>query len=133
MATKTRKTKNKTTPKFAPEHYFVVVYTDKGFTIDGETASAVFHEGTVYVGDGKWEYCDRLGDEVEKQDVEAFNLLHHALTKLNKTKPKRKYAKVSEAKKCDHPISTWEHRYAEDSKLGDYYTCGLCGEVTQVG
>ena len=38
-----------------------------------------------------------------------------------------------ERQTCDHPIDTWEHRYDEDSKLGDYYTCGLCGELTQVG
>lgn len=34
---------------------------------------------------------------------------------------------------CLHPIGTWQHHYDPDSTLGDYYTCGDCGEITQVG
>ena len=34
---------------------------------------------------------------------------------------------------CPHPIDEWEHGYDEDSALGDYYWCGRCGELTQVG
>lgn len=34
---------------------------------------------------------------------------------------------------CSHPVETWHHHYDPDSRLGDYYTCGKCGEITQVG
>lgn len=34
---------------------------------------------------------------------------------------------------CSHPIETWEHHFDPTTTLGDYYTCGVCGELTQVG
>lgn len=34
---------------------------------------------------------------------------------------------------CEHPIDTWHHHYDPTTTLGDYYTCGVCGELTQVG
>lgn len=39
----------------------------------------------------------------------------------------------NELTECSHPIETWEHHYDPDTTLGDYYTCGDCGELTQVG
>lgn len=34
--------------------------------------------------------------------------------------------------KCDHS-GDWDHHYDPDSRLGDYYTCSDCGDLTQVG
>ncbi len=34
---------------------------------------------------------------------------------------------------CQHPIDKWVHGYDPKSRLGDFYNCGLCGELTQVG
>lgn len=34
---------------------------------------------------------------------------------------------------CSHPIDTWKHHFDPTTTLGDYYTCGVCGELTQVG
>lgn len=35
----------------------------------------------------------------------------------------------------DHDCSDceWHHHYDPGSKLGDYYTCSACGQLTQVG
>lgn len=112
-----------------PAHHFVVVYDDGYWCIDDDTASIVFPEGTVFLN-GTWDYPDRHND-TEKADLLAHKKLRTALDVLNTVKPKKK--RKRKRKTCKHPIDTWEHRYDEDSKLGDYYTCGLCGEVTQVG
>lgn len=40
---------------------------------------------------------------------------------------------LSMSNECSHPIETWKHHHDPDNPLGDYYTCGECGEVTQVG
>jgi len=34
---------------------------------------------------------------------------------------------------CSCPIEDWVHGWDDDSLLGDYYYCGHCGELTQVG
>lgn len=34
---------------------------------------------------------------------------------------------------CSHPIETWKHHFDPTTTLGDYYTCGVCGYLTQVG
>ena len=34
---------------------------------------------------------------------------------------------------CDHPDNDWIHHFDPDSRLGDYYTCPICGAVMQVG
>lgn len=34
---------------------------------------------------------------------------------------------------CDCDEHEWHHHFDPESKLGDYYTCSACGELTQVG
>lgn len=34
---------------------------------------------------------------------------------------------------CDCEDYEWHHHFDPASKLGDYYTCSACGELTQVG
>jgi hypothetical protein len=33
----------------------------------------------------------------------------------------------------DCGMEDWDHHFDPDSTLGDYYTCSVCGELTQVG
>lgn len=34
---------------------------------------------------------------------------------------------------CDCDEHEWHHHFDPGSKLGDYYTCSACGQLTQVG
>ena len=75
--------------------------------------------GTTYEIDTTTGESRRLTDaEVEAHEAAA----------------KREHAERVKAKghDCWAPENV-EHGFDEDSRLGDYYTCGICGDLLQVG
>ena len=53
----------------------------------------------------------------------------HKIGKKRATKTK----KPKKPKKCRHPHEKWNHHTDGGMSGGDWYTCGVCGEITQVG
>jgi hypothetical protein len=63
----------------------------------------------------------------------TFRRLTKAEARAQAEQAQREEADRIAAGGCPHPIDEWEHGYDEDSAFGDYYWCGRCGELTQVG
>ena len=104
----------------------------------GRDVSSVVVDGAIkflITGGTSW------GDD-PSADWDEFNLFNELLGYPYWAKPKSKERKEWEKigkrkpkkdKKCRHPHEKWNHHTDGGMSNGDYYTCGVCGEITQVG